>query len=179
MPDKNTDAYGAPKVTDKRTPPPGVLPKNAQAWVISGLAGVMVAAIWLSGGNPPKDKGAPPPVTSAVIDPNALRIQKYKKRLEDETRKLEAEQTHLIRQEQALERTSAGAPAHPRSELDGYLGTSDTSSEALGLRAEKEKREYESLFASNVALTFRRESPVAAKEADPQGADEWSKMVSF
>src|SRR5207249_1010187 len=90
-----------------------------------------------------------------------------------------AEQTHLIRQEQALERTSAGAPAHPRSELDGYSGTSETRSEGVGLRAEKEKREYESLFASNVALTFRRESPVAAKESAPQGDDEWSKMVSF
>ena len=60
MPDKNTDAYGAPKVTDKRTPPPGILPKNAQAWVISGLAAVMVAAIWLSGAKTPKKKPRSP-----------------------------------------------------------------------------------------------------------------------
>ncbi len=31
-----------PDVRDKRTAPPGVLPKNAQAWVLSGLAVVMV-----------------------------------------------------------------------------------------------------------------------------------------
>ena len=67
MADKNTDAYGAPQVTDKRTPPPGILPKNAQAWVISGLAAVMVAAIWLSGSKP-KDRPSPTPVANAVIE---------------------------------------------------------------------------------------------------------------
>jgi len=178
MPDKNTDAYGAPQVTDKRTPPPGILPKNAQAWVISGLAAVMVAAIWLSGGKP-KDRPSPTPVTSPVVDPNALRIQEYKKRVEEETRKLETEQAQLARREQALETTSAGAPINPRSLPGGYSGATYPRSEEVGIRAEKEKREYESLFASNVALTFRKEPAVAAKESAPQGADEWSKMLSF
>src|ERR1051326_4657845 len=106
MADKNIDAFGAPQVTDKRTPPPGILPKNAQAWVIGGLATVMVVAICLSGGNTPKAKPAPVPMTNTVIDPNALRIQEYKKRLEEETRKLESEQAQLVRREQDLEATS-------------------------------------------------------------------------
>ena len=46
----------SPDVRDKRIPPSGVLPKNTQAWVLSGLAVVMVAVIALSGHNAPKEK---------------------------------------------------------------------------------------------------------------------------
>ncbi len=174
MTDKNTDAYGAPQVNDKRTPPPGILPKNAHAWVISGLAAVMVAAIWLSGGKTPKERPAPAPVANAVIDPNAFRIQEYKKRLEDETRKLETEQAQLIHHEQAL---SAEAPA-ARSTSGGPWETTYRGSEGVALRAEKEKRDYESLFASNIALTLRKE-PATGKEAAPPSTDELSKILSF
>ena len=47
-----------PDVRDKRTPPSGVLPKNTQAWVLSGLAVVMVSVIALSGHNAPKEKSS-------------------------------------------------------------------------------------------------------------------------
>jgi len=35
------------------------------------------------------------------------------------------------------------------------------------IQAEKRKREYRSLFASNVALTYRRDAPGAAQEPSP------------
>ncbi len=178
MADKHTDAYGAPPVIDKRAAPPGSLPKNANAWLISVLAAVMVVAIWVSGGKTPKDKPAAPAVTNTVIDPNALRIQEYKKRLEEETRKLESEQAQLARQEQALEATTTGAAINRASLTGGERETTYARSEAGGIRAEKEKREYESLFASNVALTFRQDVGTAAKEP-PRQPDEWSKMLSF
>src|SRR5262245_41075581 len=177
MTDKNTDAYGSPQVTDKRTAPPGILPKNAQAWVIAGLAAVMVAAMWLPGAKTPQNHPSAPPVTNTVIDPNAFRIQEYKKRLDEETRKLEAEQAQLVRREQALDGVSAGGPIHPRSVTSGNPETTSRP-EGPGIRAEQEKPEHESRSDSNIALSLRKE-PAAAKESAPASADELSKMLSF
>src|SRR5262249_15943664 len=47
-----------PQVQDRRLKPAGVLPRNAQAWMIGGLSAVMVAIIAFSGGNAPKEKKA-------------------------------------------------------------------------------------------------------------------------
>jgi type IV secretion system protein VirB10 len=177
MPDKNTDAYGAPQVSDKRTSPPGILPKNAQTWVILGLTAVMVAAIWLSGGNTPKDRPRPTPVANpaAPIDPD--RIKEYKKLLDEETRKLEIETAQVARHQETLAATMAPSGAASATPTNNSA-TGYPQSEAAGIRAEKEKRDYESLFASNVAFTLRKEAAVAPKEpALPK--DEWSKMLSF
>ena len=48
--------FTTPNIEDKRSKPPGVLPKNMQAWVLSGVALVMVGVIALSGKNPPKQR---------------------------------------------------------------------------------------------------------------------------
>ena len=39
----------APNVQDKRKPAPGVLPKNAQSWVVIGLTAVIMLMLWVSG----------------------------------------------------------------------------------------------------------------------------------
>jgi hypothetical protein len=39
----------APNVQDKRKPAPGVLPKNAQTWVVMGLTAVIMIMLWVSG----------------------------------------------------------------------------------------------------------------------------------
>lgn len=117
MPDsiQNSDkrTQPEPQLDAKPEKPTGILPKNTQTWVISGLATVMVAVIALSG-NGPKAKGPTAPVRqAAVIDPNAARIAEYRSRLDEETRKLEAEQAALNRAKQAAgiadQRTSAVA----------------------------------------------------------------------
>ena len=38
-----------PNVQDKRKPAPGVLPKNAQTWVVMGLTTVIMLMLWVSG----------------------------------------------------------------------------------------------------------------------------------
>jgi hypothetical protein len=38
-----------PNVQDKRKPAPGVLPKNAQTWVVMGLTAVIMLMLWVSG----------------------------------------------------------------------------------------------------------------------------------
>ena len=39
----------APNVQDKRKPAPGVLPKNAQTWVVMSLTAVIMIMLWVSG----------------------------------------------------------------------------------------------------------------------------------
>src|SRR5438034_616433 len=90
----------ANQIHDKRQKPPGILPRNTQAWVLSGLAFLMVGVIALSGKNPPKarvDPSPPPPQ-----DPSRARIQEYQRRIEEQARKLQQEQTELARTRQAL-----------------------------------------------------------------------------
>jgi type IV secretion system protein VirB10 len=176
MADKTTDK--TPQVTDLRTSPSGILPKNTQTWVITSLAVVMVVAIWISGGKAPKEHPAAPRITNSVMDPNVLQIQEYKKRLEEETRKLDTEQTQLKRHEEALGATSSQI-VRPNQIATAYSPESYPAPGEVAIRAAKEKREYESLFASNVAFTLRKEAASMPKDGIPQSADEMNRIVSF
>ena len=44
-------------IQDKAPKPPGLMPKNVQAWVMVGLAVLMVIIMWLTGGK--KSQTAP------------------------------------------------------------------------------------------------------------------------
>src|SRR5712691_10957271 len=101
MPDTNPPT--ASQVNDKRTKPSGILPKNAQAWLLSGIALLMVAVIALSVRTPSKERRSPtPPMTDGVMDPNAARIREYQARIEEQARKLQLEQAQLARTKQVL-----------------------------------------------------------------------------
>jgi type IV secretion system protein TrbI len=178
------DPIQTPQVQDKRVKPSGVLPKNAQAWVLSGLALLMVAVIALSGRTPSKERGSPElPATSGVMDPNAARIQEYQTRIEEQARKLQLEQAQLARTQQAL--TPGGATGTPSQIQSGpYMrpgepryASPEPDPVASSIQADKEKRAYQSLFASNVALSYRREnaaerSPLTQETAiTPPGVD--------
>jgi len=49
MSQANETQNTAPNVQDKRKPAPGVLPKNAQTWVVMGLTAVIMLMLWVSG----------------------------------------------------------------------------------------------------------------------------------
>ena len=49
MSQANENQTTAPNVQDKRKPAPGVLPKNAQTWVVMGLTTVIMLMLWVSG----------------------------------------------------------------------------------------------------------------------------------
>src|SRR6266436_764856 len=115
----DTNPPTVPQIQDKRSKPPGILPKNTQAWVLSGIALLMVGVIALSGKNPPKARVDPPP--QQPLDPNAARIQEYQKRIEEQARRLQAEQAQLARAQQAV--GSSGVPtAAARSYPASYPG---------------------------------------------------------
>ena len=191
MPDTNPPT--ASQVQDKRQKPPGILPRNTQAWVLSGLALLMVAVIALSGKNSPKERSvSTSPQAAAVVDPNAARIQDYQRRIEEQARKLQLEQAELARTRQALglaSNTPAGtSPTTPHSgptyppgpySRAGEMRYSQTEPNPgeNSIQMDKKKREYQSLFASNIALSYRKET--VAREAVSSAQAGTEKTLPF
>src|SRR5712692_6978645 len=96
MPDNPNNNANPPQVVNNAPKPPGILPKNAQLWLMIGISVVMVLVIALSGNPIAKEKAqANAPKQQNVIDPNAARIAEYRNRIEEEAKKLEAEQARL------------------------------------------------------------------------------------
>lgn len=188
MPDFDPSLNPVPPVRDRMTRPPGILPRNTQTWIIGGIALLMVVIIAFSGRNEPKDRKASNPAsTPAVVDPDAVRIQEYRARIDEQSRKLAAEQTQLARTRQGLG-LSPDATASPLvAPYTGQGYTAGKSAPRYGtcpgsggdrrwIEVEKEKREYLSLFASNLALSYRRgasdaaEPPLANTDAETASA---------
>lgn len=174
MSNQESDPRIPPQVQDRRVRPSGVLPKNTQAWVITGLALVMVLVIALSGRNPPKQKSALLPETP-VSENNAARIQEYEAGLKEEARKLETAKTQLAQ----TERTLALTPSAPMAiAVPPGIGASEPRPEETSLASDRRKREEQSLFASNVALSFRKEPTLAAPPAPLTPVDAVAKALS-
>lgn len=129
-----------PTVTDRRPVPRGVLPRGVQTWIMAGLAAGMLVIILVVGRpEPPARQAAAAPPQN----PNADRVRDYQDRL----RALEA---------QAL-RDAAAVPTGAE-ELPPSYEDSDTAPPEDPIAADRKRREYESLFASNVVLSRRPEA---------------------
>src|SRR5712691_2224644 len=101
MTDTPPDSHPVTTVPDKGVRPPGILPRNAQAWVIGGISLLMVIVIAFSGRKEPKEPSTVSKVqASATLDPNEARIQEYRARIEEQARKLTAEQSQLVQTKQ-------------------------------------------------------------------------------
>lgn len=140
-----------PQVRDVRPKILGVLPQNAQARLLAGIAVLMVIVIAFSGKNAPKDRAASKP---AVPPPeaNQAQIQDYRTRIEAESQKLAAEEAELAHTKEAVRQVEPGTA--PRAGWGGpTAGLPAAEPDPFG--QERAKREYRSLFASNVALSYR------------------------
>ncbi|MBI1355767.1 MAG: hypothetical protein GC160_15615 [Acidobacteria bacterium] len=180
---KSEPENSPPVVRDKSPKPPGVLPKNVQAWVLIGVATVMVCVLAFSGGqSSPSGRTDPLSKDDAVTDPNAARIQEYRNRLEAEARKLEAERQRLKQATAALmtEPPEPEPEASPPFQSYGYYRPTETATpQKTALEQERERREYESLFASNVALTYREDDgptkiAIPTNPPSQQAASPWA-----
>jgi type IV secretory pathway VirB10-like protein len=187
MSETNPASSSVPTVQNRAPKPPGILPRNAQAWVIGGIALLMVSVIALSGRNQPKGRKDSTPAVPTVVDPSAARIQEYRARIEEQARKLAAEQAQLAQTKQTLGPTSStsaaaaavpfGNQTYPAQPPLTYQPYPPPSRERSWVESEKEKRNYQSLFASNVALSYRKDAqntgpePLAAPAPDdiPKG----------
>jgi len=126
-----------PAVTDRRPVPRGVLPRHVQTWVMAGVAvGMLVIMLVVGRPDPPPR----PAQTSAPAQaPTTDRVRDYQDRL----RLLEAQ---AVREASATP-VAPVEPAEYRDEASPPLQDP--------IADERRRREYQSLFASNVVLSRR------------------------
>jgi len=143
-------------IQDKTPKPPGLLPRNVQSWLLAGLAVLMVAIMWLTGGKKPAVPAPtlpPSPPVQAPLEVNEAKIVELQNRIQELQREQAVAQNALTQQSRIL---AAGAQ-DPQTATSA--GTSANSAPERGedsIQAERKKRAYLSLFASNVALTYRK-----------------------
>jgi type IV secretory pathway VirB10-like protein len=135
------NARDVTSVTDHRTQPKGVLPRRTQSWIMVGLAIVILAIIVFTGKPEPTAEAARSgPTAEATANPATLRGYQDRLREFDQRRREQAQDTTQqeasARRFEQYETQSAAQPADP-------------------LEGEKRRREYESLFASNVVMSRR------------------------
>lgn len=154
-------------VQEKAPKPQGLLPKNIQSWLLIGLAFLMVAIMWLTGGKKPQTPAKAASSTATVQAPlevNETKIAEMQNRIQDLQRQQLVAQTALAQQTRQL-----GAAAHdsPQSQQLGGGGGGEQRQEEDPIQAERKRRAYVSLFSSNVALSYRKpqaNAPAAATE---------------
>jgi type IV secretion system protein VirB10 len=159
-----------PQVVEKATKPAGLLPKNVQAWLLVGLAFAMVAIMWLTGGKKPPVPAKPlsqlPAPAPAEV--NQTKIAEMQNRIEDLQREQLVAQSALAQQTRLLGETAPDPPQTAQS--SGVVGPPEQKAEDP-IVAERKRRDYVSLFASNVALTYRTPLTHAAPEAEPRSVE--------
>ena len=128
---------GSAPVSDHRPVPRGVLPRGFQTWLMAGLALGIVLIILITGQSEPSRN--PAQTQQAPAAPNPERLRDYQERL----RAMEARQAL---EAQAPQPT---VPVTPRFEEPAGPAPEDP------IAADRKRREYESLFASNVVLSRR------------------------
>jgi type IV secretory pathway VirB10-like protein len=149
----------APQVIDRRGKVPGLLPRNAQFWVLCGLAALMVAVIMLSGRNAPSEHKATGPRPPNVTETNQARIQEYRLQIDEQARRLLAEQAQLQKTKDALGAPPAGPVPGPVSGARTYAPYPPPAPSVPEAESPESRngRERKGLFASNVALTYRKD----------------------
>ena len=147
--DDTPTGSGAATMRDQRAAPRGVLPRSLQMWLMIGLAVLILAIILFTG------RAAPLPRASAAqrtAEPSLMppdRIQAYQRQLaEDEAR---------------LRRELAQAPPAARGGPPPAVGEASATDP---IAEDRRRREYQSLFADNVALSRRpADAPSYAERA--------------
>src|ERR1700719_1152923 len=93
------------EIQEKAPKPHGLLPKNVQSWLLIGLAFLMVAIMWLTGGKKPptpvKAASSAAPV-EAPLEVNETKIAEMQNRIQDLQRQQLLAQTALAQQTRSL-----------------------------------------------------------------------------
>src|SRR5215472_4398359 len=158
MPETEPIRPEVPQLEDKRFKIPGILPKNTQHRLLLALAVLMVVILALSGKNPPKEHTAAALANmTAAVDPNQLRIQEYRARIEEQARKLALEEARLAQTQRTMGLSSspqgpggiapveAGSPRAVTAPYPSYL----YDAARVAPEQDTHKRESRALFASN------------------------------
>jgi type IV secretion system protein VirB10 len=167
---RNDEEPVVPQVRDMRTKILGLLPKDAQARVLGGIALIMVLVIVFSGRKtPPVRPAIRPAPEAATIDVNQARIQEYRARIDEQAQKLALEEARLNATRQAFggPTGASGAEVLPAKAVNSSIRTNPMAEfprpqpEKSWIEVDREKREYQGLYESNIALSYRT-APVPA-----------------
>ncbi len=156
-------------IQEKTPKPPGLVPKNVQSWLLISLALLMVVIMWATGGKKrqPATKIATTTVPAqAPLEVNQTRINDLQNRIEELQRQELVAQNVLAQQGRLLGTMPQGSQPGQQSSTSGNQPSERTED---AIQSEQKRRRYLSLFASNVALSYRK-SPAAAQpatEAEP------------
>jgi type IV secretory pathway VirB10-like protein len=155
-------------VENKSPKPAGLLPKNTQQLVILGVAVVMVLIMWLTGGGKRRATSTTaPPAGARIQPPNAATVEDFKQTIQREqaATRQPISATNLARLQAmglAGEIPLGGAEVAPDGTMPqpgGIVGGGAGAQQPPPpdpVREDKKKREYLSLFAPNVAFTYRK-----------------------
>jgi len=165
-------------IQDKAPKPPGLLPKHVQSWLILGLAVLMIVIMWLTGGKKQQTSAKPsaPVVQQPLpVEVNETKIADLQNRIQELQREQLVAQSALAQQNRFL-----GAATHDQQQAQTSYAPSNAAGERTEdpIKTERRKREYLSLFASNIALSYRKTAPAtqagppdqSAPSPDPPGA---------
>lgn len=154
---EETGAPSPAPIKDRRDVPRGVLPRGFQTWLMAGLALGIVLIVFLTGHPEPPARPSAAPATPPP--PNADRVRDY----QDQLRTVE---------ERMAREAQAAAAQPPASRLEVQTERQVNAPEDA-IAADRRRREYESLFASNVVVSRRPEAqrpdttPTAPRTAQP------------
>ena len=167
------------QVQDKSQKPQGLLPKNVQSWLLIGLAFLMVVIMWLTGGKKPptpaKTASSAVPVL-APLEVNETKISELQNRIEQMQRDELVAQSALTQQTRSL----GGAPQDSQqAQQQSASGNPPGQRAEDPIQAERKRRAYVSLFASNVALTYRKtpSTPAVAPAPEPEASPATPSLV--
>jgi type IV secretory pathway VirB10-like protein len=152
-------------VRDRAPRPAGLFPRHLQTWFVAGVAGLIVLVVLLTGQQPPTRtpataQKAPVPTT---VDPNQVRIQEYRDRIDEQVRRLQAEQADLAATKQAFGK-AAREPEVAAAAVSAGGPEGTAAAVQATLEQDKAQRAYRALYADNLAWTTRqKESGPLAK----------------
>jgi type IV secretory pathway VirB10-like protein len=167
------------QVQEKSPKPQGLLPKNVQSWLLVGLAFLMVAIMWLTGGKKPptpaKVASSTPPA-QAPLEVNETKISELQNRIEQLQRDQMVAQNALSQQTRLLGGAAQDSQQTQQQSASGYPPEQRAEDP---IQAERKRRGYVSLFASNVALTYRKTSSSlpSATAPEPESAPAATSLV--
>src|SRR5882672_11481351 len=145
-------------IQEKASKPAGLLPKHVQSWLILGLAVLMVVIMWLTGGKKPQTaaRTSTPNLQTPPLEVNETKITELQSRIQELQREQLAAQSALAQQSRIL----GAIPTDQQQTQSGSAANGAAGEHAEDpIKAERRKREYLSLFASNIALSYRKSTP--------------------
>jgi type IV secretion system protein TrbI len=151
----STPEQGSSTVVDRRPVPRGVLPKGIQTWLMVGIAAVIVVII-LFAGQPQAPQRTAQAATVAAGPTSPERVRDYQERL------------NAINAQLAMKPMPERAPVNEPAVTAAYgaVERERTPPRTDPLAVERQRRDYESLFASNVVVS--RRAPLQRSDARQQ-----------